>query len=55
MASSKKAFTLTLASDADYARSVRKTWAFRPTTRVVESKKAYNRKKENRNWKRDLD
>ena len=53
--SKTNSFSLQLGSDADYARSVRKTWAFRPTTRVVESKKAYNRKKENRNWKRDID
>ena len=52
---SKKAFTLALGNDYEYEKSVRKTWAFRPTTRVVESKKAYNRKRDKQNWKRDLD
>ena len=45
--------SLHLGSDADYARSVRKTWAIRPTTRVVSSKKVYDRKRENRQWKRE--
>ena len=52
---SKNSFRLQLGNDADYARSVRKTWAFRPTTRVVDSKKAYNRKREKSAWKRDMD
>lgn len=28
-------------------RSVRKTWGFVPTTRVIKSKKVYSRKKKN--------
>ena len=39
-------------SARDIERSVRHGWAFRPTTRIVNSKKIYSRK--DKSWKKDI-
>ena len=45
--------SLNLGTDSDFARTVRKTWKIKPITHVVSSKKVYDRKRENRQWKRE--
>ena len=44
---------LNLGSETYYQKSVRKTWAIKPLTHVVSSKKVYDRNRENRAWKRE--
>ena len=33
---------------------IRKTWGFKPTTRVIKSKKVYNRQKSKQNLKKEI-
>ena len=47
--------SLSLGTESDYARKVRRTWEIKPITHVVSSKKVYDRNRENRAWKREQD
>ena len=51
---SKTAFTLTMKSNAELEKSVRKTWAFMPATKFFKSKKDYNRHEHKRMVERNI-
>ena len=49
---SKTVMSIKVSSANEIAMATRRTWGFKPTSRIVESKKAYSRK--DKSWKKDL-